>query len=45
MGLSGILGEMLWGDVALLVDELGGFTLIGLSDGILVWTIVVRSSR
>ena len=27
-----------------IVDELGGFTLIGFSDGSLVWTIVVRAS-
>ena len=28
-----------------IVDELGSFTLIGFSDGSLVWTIVVRESR
>ena len=28
-----------------IVDELGSFTLIGFSDGSLVWTIVVRASR
>ena len=28
-----------------IVDELGGFTLIGFSDGSLVWTIFVRESR
>ena len=28
-----------------IVDELGSFTLIGFSDGPLVWTIVVRSYR
>ena len=28
-----------------IVDELGGFTLIGFSYGSLVWTIVVRASR
>ena len=27
------------------MDELGGFTLIGFSDGSLVWNIVVRASR
>ena len=27
-----------------IVDELGSFTLIGFSDGSLVWTIVVRPS-
>ena len=27
------------------MDELGSFTLIGFSDGSLVWTIVVRASR
>ena len=27
-----------------IVDELGSFTLIGFSDGSLVWTIVVRAS-
>ena len=28
-----------------IVDVLGSFTLIGFSDGFLVWTIVVRVSR
>ena len=28
-----------------IVDELVSFTLIGFSDGSIVWTIVVRSSR
>ena len=28
-----------------IVDELGSLTLIGFSDGSLVWTIVVRASR
>ena len=28
-----------------IVDELGGFTLIGFSDGYLLWTIVVMASR
>ena len=28
-----------------IVDELGSFTLIGFSDGFLVWNIVVRASR
>ena len=28
-----------------IVDELGSFTLIGFSDGSLVYTIVVRASR
>ena len=28
-----------------IVDELGSFTLIGFSDGSLVWTIIVRASR
>ena len=28
-----------------IVDELGIFTLIGFSDGSLVWTMVVRASR
>ena len=28
-----------------IMDELGSFTLIGISDGSLVWTIVVRASR
>ena len=28
-----------------IVDELGSFTLIGFSDGSLVWTVVVRASR
>ena len=28
-----------------IVDELGSFTLIGFSDGSLVWTIFVRASR
>ena len=28
-----------------IVDEFGSFTLIGFSDGSLVWTIVVRASR
>ena len=28
-----------------IVDELGGFTLIGFSDCSLVWNIVVRASR
>ena len=28
-----------------IVDELGSFTLIGFSDGFLVWTIVFRASR
>ena len=28
-----------------IVDELGSFTLIGFSDGSLVWTIVFRASR
>ena len=28
-----------------IVDELGSFTLIGFSDGSLVWTIVVKASR
>ena len=28
-----------------IVDELGSFTLIGFSDGSLLWTIVVRASR
>ena len=28
-----------------IVDELGSFTLIGISGGSLVWTIVVRASR
>ena len=28
-----------------IVDESGSFTLIGFSDGSLVWTIVVRASR
>ena len=27
------------------VDELGSFTLIGFSDGYLVWNIIVRASR
>ena len=28
-----------------IVDELGSFTLIGFSDGSLVWNTVVRASR
>ena len=28
-----------------IVDELGSFTLIGFSDGSLLWTIFVRASR
>ena len=28
-----------------IVDKLGSFTLIGFSDGFLVWTIVIRASR
>ena len=28
-----------------IVNELGSFTLIGFSDGSLVWNIVVRESR
>ena len=31
--------------VDVIADELGSFTLIGFSDGSLVWTIVVRESR
>ena len=28
-----------------IVDELGGFTLIGFSDGSFLWNIVVKASR
>ena len=44
-GLDNFLSGIWAWCVDAIVDELGSFTLIGFSDGSLVWTIFVRSSR